>query len=80
MEEKIRTVLSEYGRLTVDARSVRDQDDLFSLGMTSFANVNVMLGLEQAFGIQFPGTMLKKTNFRTMSSIRSSVNQLLTTG
>lgn len=48
MDETIRLVLSEHGRLAVDAESIDDGTDLFASGMTSHASVNVMLALEDA--------------------------------
>ena len=46
MEETIRTILAEYGHLPVEMDKIRDEDDLYQVGMTSHASVNVMLALE----------------------------------
>jgi len=61
--EEIRRVLGEYARLGVDAADLSDDDDLFRLGMTSHASVSVMLALEDAFGVEFPEHMLRKSTF-----------------
>ncbi len=73
MDETIRAVLAEHGRLGVDAASIEDTADLFEAGMTSHASVNVMLALEDAFDIEFPETMLKKSTFESIASIRAGV-------
>ena len=46
MEDAIRSILAEYGHLPVAVDKIRDEDDLYQVGMTSHASVNVMLALE----------------------------------
>jgi acyl carrier protein len=73
MEETIRSILVENARLAVDIDSITDDTDLFGAGMTSHASVNVMLAVEDAFGIEFPERMLKKSTFESVSAIRAGV-------
>ena len=72
-------MLGEYARLVVDVADLSDDDDLFRLGMTSHASVSVMLALEDAFGVEFPEHMLRKSTFESISSIRQAVTELLET-
>ena len=65
--EEIRRVLGEHARLTVGIADLSDDDDLFRLGMTSHANVSVMLALEDVFGVEFPERMLRKGTFESIS-------------
>ncbi len=76
MEETIRTILVEHARLAVDIDSITDDTDLFGAGMTSHASVNVMLALEDAFEIEFPERMLKKSTFESVSAIRAGVFEM----
>lgn len=76
MDETIRLVLSEHGRLAVDAESIEDGTDLFASGMTSHASVNVMLALEDAFDIEFSEKMLKKSTFESIAAIRAGVLEM----
>jgi acyl carrier protein len=76
MEETIRTILVENARLAVDIDSITDDTDLFGAGMTSHASVNVMLALEDAFEIEFPESMLKKSTFESVSAIRAGVLEM----
>ncbi|HEY3087687.1 MAG TPA: acyl carrier protein [Jatrophihabitantaceae bacterium] len=76
MEDKIRTVLREHGKLPVDLASLSDEDDLYRAGMTSHASVNVMLALEDAFDVEFPDKMLRKSTFVSVSAIREALNSL----
>ena len=76
MDETIREVLSEHGRLAVDAGTVDENADLFAAGMTSHASVNVMLALEDAFDIEFSEQMLRKSTFESIASIRAGVSEM----
>lgn len=75
-EDTIRQVLTEHARLSADASSVGTQDDLYAAGMTSHASVNVMLGLEDAFDIEFPDEMLRRGTFESISSISTAIGSL----
>ena len=73
---EIRRVLREHGRLPVDVDALSDEADLFRAGMTSHASVNVMLALEDAFDIEFPDTMLKRSVFESVAGIDAAIAQL----
>ena len=73
---EIRRVLRDHGRLPVDIDSLDDQDDLFRAGLTSHASVNVMLALEDAFDIEFPDDMLKRSVFENVAAIAAAVGEL----
>ena len=73
MDETIRLVLAEHGRLATDPSSIDENADLFDAGMTSHASVNVMLALEEAFDFEFPESMLKKSTFESIAAIRAGV-------
>ena len=73
---RIRTILKEHGRLAKDADGLADADDLYQAGMTSHASVNVMLALEGEFDVEFPDSMLKRSVFESVASIKSAIDQL----
>ena len=77
MEETIRSILAEYGHLPVEVDKIRDDDDLYQAGMTSHASVNVMLALEDEFGIEFPEAMLRKSTFESVAAIRNALGDLI---
>ena len=66
---EIRRVLRDHARLPIDVDSLDDQADLFRAGMSSHASVNVMLALEDAFDIEFPDSMLKRSVFESVAGI-----------
>ena len=45
--------------------------------MTSHANVNVMIALEETFDIEFPEEMLRRSTFESITAIRQAVSTLL---
>jgi acyl carrier protein len=76
MENEIRAILKEHGRLGVDAASLSDDANLYDVGMTSHASVNVMLALEGKFDIEFPDRMLRRNVFQSIASIRGAIQEL----
>lgn len=76
VEAQIRAVLRDHGRLTREAELIDTDTDLYQAGMTSHASVNVMLGLESAFGIEFPDHMLKRSVFNSIAAIRDALTEL----
>jgi len=77
IQDRIRDVLAAHGGMAVDPREVDSQADLYELGLTSTASVNVMLALEDAFGIEFPDEVLKKSTFASVRNIEQVVEGLV---
>lgn len=75
--QTIRGVLHEHGRLNVDAHTIAEDGDLYQAGMTSHSSVNVMLGLEGAFDVEFPDHMLKRSVFSSVAAIRQALLELI---
>jgi phosphopantetheine--protein transferase-like protein len=76
VEETIRKVLNEHGRLSAEAATVGVDDDLYRFGLTSHATVNVMLGLEDEFDIEFPNRLLRKSTFQSIRSIHEALAEV----
>jgi acyl carrier protein len=77
VDEVIRDILRTHARLHVDVEALRDKDDLFRAGMTSLANVSVMLAVEDAFEVEFSEPMLRRSTFQSVSAIAGAVRELL---
>ena len=73
MDELIRSILDDYGRLACEVSDLGDDDDLYQFGLTSHGTVNVMLALEEAFDIEIPDTMLRKSTFQSVAQIRAAI-------
>ncbi|HZE90106.1 MAG TPA: acyl carrier protein [Rhizobacter sp.] len=76
-EDQIRAVLRDHGRLNKDVSQIEPDADLYQAGMTSHASVNVMLGLEGAFDVEFPDHMLKRNVFNSIQSISTALHELV---
>ena len=76
MNDQIRSILKEHGRLSVDVATLADDGDLYQAGMTSHASVNVMLALEGEFEVEFPDRMLTRGTFDSIASIQNAIEEL----
>lgn len=76
MIDKIRELIAEHAGLPAAAGEISDDTDLYRAGMKSFASVQLMLALEEAFDIEFPEEMLNRATFRSASAIHHAVAQL----
>lgn len=77
MNEDIRAILKDHGRLSVDVASLADDADLYKAGMSSHAGVNIMLALEGKFDIEFPESMLRREVFGSIVAIRAAIDELI---
>lgn len=76
IEEQVRAVIKDQGRMPVDVDSLAADADLYEAGMTSHASVNVMLGLEDAFDVEFPDHMLTRDVFESIAAISAALDEL----
>ncbi|MBY4011999.1 acyl carrier protein [Rhodococcus fascians] len=75
-DARIRDVLDKLGKMPVAASGIDSASDLYDSGLTSHASVNVMIGLEDEFDIEFPDSMLQKSTFASIDAIAAAVAQL----
>jgi acyl carrier protein len=78
LKSQIRDVLRGHARLPVDVDSLDDGADLYQAGMSSHASVHVMLALEDAFDVEFPDRMLKRSVFESVAAIAAAIGELHT--
>ncbi len=76
VDDVIREVLVAQGGLSLPAATLADDVDLYQSGLSSHASVNVMLGLEDALGLEFPDVLLRRGTFQSISSIRQALRTL----
>jgi len=76
VEETVRSALTQYGGLAADASTIAVTDDLYRLGLTSHASVNLMLALEDEFGIEFTDTMLRRSTFESIATLQAALAEL----
>jgi acyl carrier protein len=80
MDERIKAVLAEHGRLVADVDHLPADADLYQAGLTSHASVNVMLALEDAFDVEFPDRLLRKSTFESIAAIQAALDELVRAG
>lgn len=74
----IRTIIGAHGRLGTDIATLDDDASLYEAGLTSHASVNVMLAIEDEWGIEFPEHLLKRSTFETVANLRAALDELVT--
>lgn len=77
IDEEIRRIVGSHGRLSVAVESVGPEDNLYRLGMTSHATLNVMLALEEAFDVEFSEDLLQRSIFESLSSMGTAISGLV---
>ncbi len=65
----VRNALAKHGHLAVDVGSLSADDDLYVVGLTSHATINVMIAVEDATGAQFPEHLLRRATFVSIDAI-----------
>jgi acyl carrier protein len=76
VQERVRTIVGEHARLSVDVGQLPSDASLYQAGLTSHASVNLMLALEESFGIEFPERLLRRRTFESIASIAGAVSEL----
>lgn len=77
MNGEIRALLAKLGGLPVSVDTIDDNGDLYAAGLSSFASVQLMLGLEEAFDIEFPDHLLNRKSFASIAAIENTVKTIL---
>jgi acyl carrier protein len=76
VHDRVRSIVGEHGRLSISVSQLSDDASLYQAGLTSHASVNLMLALEETFGIEFPERMLRRRTFESIAAIAGAVGEL----
>lgn len=76
MNATIRQLIATHAGLPMPVEDLPDEADLYRAGMKSFASVELMLGLEDAFAIEFPDELLTRATFRSIAAIERAIGNL----
>jgi len=74
--ERVRNILAQHAKLSVDIASLSDDADLYGAGLSSFATVQLMLALEEEFNIEIPDRLLNRRSFESVSAIASVIHSV----
>jgi acyl carrier protein len=73
---RLRQILHQQGTLSVDVARLTSETDLYAAGLTSLASVDLMLAIEQSFGVIFPDEALTRGTFSSIGSIAATIERL----
>jgi hypothetical protein len=76
MIETVRQLIDEKGNLTVAARDLARNADLYRAGLTPFTAIQVMLALENECAIEFPEWMLNRKSMSSVDAILACLRDL----
>lgn len=75
----IRALAVRHQILPLPLDLVRDDDDLWSFGLSSFACLQWMLAIEEAFEVEFAEGQVTRDGFRSFASVERLLGGLLGT-
>ena len=75
--EKLKTCMVEHLKLVKSEDQINDDAELASLGLDSMAATNLMIDIEDVFGITFSDDLLTPETFRTVTTLNSAIQKLL---
>lgn len=73
LKDRIRNIVKDNVRIGVPFSALDDSTPLYQAGMTSYASVQLMLALENEFGLEFPDVMLSREVFESIDSIANAI-------
>jgi acyl carrier protein len=76
VQTRLRQILHQQGALSVDVARLTSETDLYAAGLTSLASVDLMLAIEQSFGVSFPDETLNRGTFSSIGSIAATIERL----
>ncbi len=79
IEHRVKQVIIRTLSLEVDAEEIDDEDELFggSLGINSMATIEIIVGLEEEFGIEVPDEDLRVELFDSVQTMADYVRIVL---
>lgn len=73
MKQQIRALLEEVSELSCPVGTLSDSDDLFAVGLTSFAAVSLMMAIEEEFSVSFPDHLLTRSTFASIDALSAAI-------
>ncbi len=77
MIDTVRQAIETYGNLRVPIVILTPDADLYAVGLTPFAAIQVALAVEETFEVEFPARMLRRQSFASINSIVACLDELL---
>jgi acyl carrier protein len=74
--EQLKPILRKHLRMLARDAELAEDADLSELGLDSMSAINLMLDLEQTFGVSFPDAMLDQETFRSPRTLTGAIETL----
>lgn len=75
-QDKLKQLLAQHGKLSVDASTLNEDSDLYQAGLTSLTTVNLMLAIEDEFDVEFADSMLSRKTFQSIGALCDALEEL----
>ncbi|MGA8172460.1 MAG: acyl carrier protein [Methylocystis sp.] len=72
----IQRLIDQETKLALPAASLTPRANLYSLGLTSFDAIRLLVAVERAFGIEFPREMLNREAAASIEAIANAVEAM----
>jgi len=73
--ERIREIIKKAMGRRHDFSLLTDDDNLYDAGLSSHEAVNLMVALEESFGIEFPDHLISRGSFESVSAIARALKE-----
>jgi acyl carrier protein len=77
MRERFEQVLRRHLRGIAPDAPIAFDADLVTIGLDSLGTINLLLDLEETFGVSFPSTLLNTETFRTPATLERALGSLV---
>ncbi|MBE9033598.1 phosphopantetheine-binding protein [aff. Roholtiella sp. LEGE 12411] len=67
----------EHLKFVQSVENINDDAELTRLGLDSMAAINLMIDIEDEFGITFPDALLTPETFRTSMTLSSAIEEIM---
>lgn len=73
--KRVREIIKKTLGMHHDFASVADDDNLYDAGLNSHEAVNLMVALEESFGIEFPDHLISRDSFESVNAIARALKE-----
>jgi acyl carrier protein len=73
--ERVREIIEKALGGRHDFASVTDNDNLYEAGLSSHEAVNLMVALEESFGIEIPDHLISRGSFESINAIARTLKE-----
>ena len=77
MLNELRSIVAEQGQLSISMEELGDEGDLFAAGMDSLAVVDIMMAIEEQFGIEIPDALLNRRTFSSVAALDRAMSSVV---